>query len=151
MCPARARAANHGRGVLRRKWQAVIGLVAAAGVGAAGGVSVAAPGGHGSARAHASTTDGPHARVAKSGTRVVTLEVDVSLPDNVATGSSGRCPARAPHAVSGYWGTDEDGRDGDLVNVRSSPVGTSGREWEVTLKNVSSSPISAYVGMVCVK
>jgi hypothetical protein len=62
------------------------------------------------------------------------------------------CPKTAKHAISGYWGTDAQGRDSDLVVVRSTPIGTSGRKWEVAVRNVSSTPVpQVFVGGVCLK
>jgi hypothetical protein len=91
------------------------------------------------------------AAAGRKGTVVKTLEATGTIQPGTVNGSSGRCPRRAPHAISGYWGTDEANRDGDLVVVRSSPLGGRGRRWEVALKNVGATPVTAYVGIVCIK
>jgi uncharacterized low-complexity protein len=88
----------------------------------------------------------------KAGTKVTTIESDtLTIQPGAVDGANGTCPSKAKHPVSGYWGTDELNRDGDLVGARSTPTGSGGRTWEVAVKNVSAAPITAYVGTVCIK
>jgi hypothetical protein len=98
----------------------------------------------------AGTADASAAAAGKS-TTVRTLEASLTIQPGAFDGRNGRCPKKAPHAISGYWGTDDSAREGDLVVVRSTPIGTGGRKWEVALKNTSLTPVTAYVGTVCIK
>jgi hypothetical protein len=138
---------------MARRWKSAIAfvLVFTAGVGAA---SFAAANGSRGVAAHAAqahkTMRATAAAAGKTSVRRIEAP-DKTLQPNETNGSFGTCPKKAPHPVSGYWGTDEENRDGDLVNVRSTPVGTNGRQWEVSVKNVSAAPITMYVGVVCVK
>ena len=94
---------------------------------------------------HATAAAAPSTKVRRIETSPFTLQ-----PGEVG-GASGTCAAKTPHPVSGYWGTDDEGRGGDLVVVRSTPVGGSGRQWEVGVKNVGATPLTAYVGTVCIR
>ena len=61
-------------------------------------------------------------------TRVIMRGTDMlTLAPGEVSGAHGSCPARAPHAISGFLGTEEADLDGDLVAVRSTPTGGSGR------------------------
>jgi hypothetical protein len=94
-----------------------------------------------------------HATASATGTtKVTTIETSTrTVQPGEVNGAFGTCPKKAPHAINGYWGTDEPNRDGDLVNVRSTPVDTGGRRWEVAVKNVSATAITIYLGTVCIK
>jgi hypothetical protein len=141
---------------MTRRWTGLIALLAVflLGAGAAAlAVGRSAGAGH-RAQSHAtmhSVATATAAAAAAKGTTVRTLEADLTIQPGALDGSSGRCPKKAPHAIGGYWGTDDATREGDLVNIRSSPIGTGGRRWEVALKNTSLTPVNAYVGTVCVK
>jgi hypothetical protein len=117
-------------------------------------VSLASAGSRSSPSAHTARVSArSEARLAatRGGSRVVDIEFHGILQPGSVDGSVGTCPASAPHAISGYWGTDENGRDGDLVPVRSTPIGSQGRRWEKAVKNVSTTPITFFVGTVCLK
>jgi hypothetical protein len=74
------------------------------------------------------------------------------VPPGATDGDFIKCSTKTPHAISGYFGTDAPGRDSDLVLVRSTPIGTSGRKWEVAVRNVSSQPVpGVFIGGVCLK
>ena len=104
---------------MARRWKSAIAfvLVFTAGVGAA---SYAAAHGSRGVSAHAAQAHrSMHATAAAAGkTNVKRIESDVTLQPNETNGSFGTCAKKTPHPVSGYWGTDEKDRDGDLVNVR---------------------------------
>jgi hypothetical protein len=144
---------------MTRRWTGLIALLAVFLLGA-GAAALAARSsrvsGHAAQSNHAmrattGTATASAAAAGKKGTTVKTLEADLTIQPGAFDGSSGKCPKKAPHAVSGYWGTDDATREGDLVVIRSTPIHTSGREWEVALKNTSLTPVTAYVGTVCIK
>lgn len=137
--------------VQRLKW--VTSVLIAGALGAMF-VSLASAGSRPSASAHSARVGARgEAQLAatRGGSKVVEIEFRGVLQPGGLDGSVGTCPASAPHAISGYWGTDEKGRDGDLVPVRSTPIGGQGRRWEKLVKNVSATPITFFVGTVCLK
>jgi hypothetical protein len=145
---------------MSRRWTGLLALLAVFVLGA-GAAALATARSRGSTHAaHSQRTmtatgaTGATASAAAAGKKSTTmtrLEAPLTIQPGATEGSDGRCPKRAPKAVSGYWGTDEPNRDGDLVVVRSTPVLSGTRSWEVALKNTSLTPITAYVGTVCIK
>jgi hypothetical protein len=91
------------------------------------------------------------AAAAARGATIREMETSLTIAPGADDGGAGRCPRSAPHAISGFWGTDDLPRTKDLVVVRSTPVGRGTRAWEVGLKNTSTTPVTAYVGIVCLK
>lgn len=141
---------------MKRRWTGLLALLAVFVLGAcaaAFAVGRSSSAGH-RAQSHAtmhSVATATASAAAAKGTTVRTLETDLTIQPGSLDGSSGKCPKKAPHAIGGYWGTDDATREGDLVNIRSSPIGSGGHRWEVALKNTSLTPVVAYVGTVCIK
>lgn len=60
-----------------------------------------------------------------------------------------RCPATAPHAISGYFGPDDDAAYGQLTLAASAPFGHRDRQWVVAVEDLGSEPNAYFVGVVC--
>jgi len=98
-----------------------------------------------------SATTAAAAAAGRAGTTVRRLEQSLTLQPGGVDGANGTCPSKAKHAIGGFWGSDDASREGDLVPVRSTPTGSTGRAWEVGVKNVSATPVTIYVGVTCIK
>jgi hypothetical protein len=91
----------------------------------------------------------PVAAATKASTRVVIVEDrGVAAPGQIA-GFSERCPASAPHAVSGTFGpTAGTPLAGQFLLTRSVPLHRTG--WRVDVQNLSVVPQAFFAGAVCV-
>ncbi|HTX09108.1 MAG TPA: hypothetical protein VME22_10890 [Solirubrobacteraceae bacterium] len=67
----------------------------------------------------------------------------------MAGGFVERCPATAPHAISGYFGPDDNAAYGQLTLAASAPDGAGERKWVVAVKDLASEPEAYFVGAVC--
>jgi hypothetical protein len=60
------------------------------------------------------------------------------------------CPAKAPHALSGYFGTDSEDKSPHVTLSTSAPAGkVGGRSWIVGVRNMSDQPQTYFVGATC--
>ena len=138
---------------MNKQAKRAVAIVAVLSVGGAG-AAVAAGGGDNSRDARgthaAQNGNGPFLASAAKSRKPVTLESSFVLQPGATDGRTADCPARAPYAVSGYWGTDDASHEADLVNVRSTPIGKTGGKWEVALKNTGTDAVTVYPGAVCV-
>jgi hypothetical protein len=64
-----------------------------------------------------------------------------------------KCPAKHPHGVSGYFGSEENGvtAQGRLVQVDATPLDPKGRRWEVGVRNLDSAAHGWFGGVVCAR
>ena len=139
---------------MNKQAKRTVAVVAVLGVGGAG-AAVATAGSDNSRPA-----GGAHAAQSRQGSVVafaaaksrkpVDVESSFVLQPGQTDGRGADCPARAPYAVSGYWGTDDASHEADLVNVRNTPIGKTGGKWEVALKNTGATAVTVYVGAVCI-
>jgi hypothetical protein len=81
--------------------------------------------------------------------KVVYREDRGVLQPGSTDGFSERCPAAAPHAIAGYFGTDSPSTSPLVSLADSVPFGKAGRAWSIGVKNLSPDPQAYFVGAVC--
>jgi hypothetical protein len=134
---------------MRSRFSWLAGLTAA--VASVTFASLAFAGGDHASKVRAPRAEAPVAYAASAGTRVTRLQRTFTLQPGAVDGGTGRCPSRAPHAIGGYFGTNDGTRAGDMVAVGSAPFAGSQRKWLVLVKNISNTPLTAFVGTICVR
>jgi hypothetical protein len=97
---------------------------------------------------HAHRASLPSARESSRGDFRYLEDSSVVQPGKV-DGFYYRCPKKAPHAVSGYFGPEGTLEAGQIVLADSFPSGKGHRNWDVGVRNLSNQPQRYFVGVVC--
>jgi hypothetical protein len=75
---------------------------------------------------------------------------DETAQPSAESGATLDCPKRY-HAISGFFGPQNQQGLGQLALTNSFPAGKSNRSWDLGVKNLSTSVQAYFVGVVCVR
>jgi hypothetical protein len=86
-----------------------------------------------------------------SGLKVRYLAAQGTVQASAEDGFALKCPKKAPHAISSFFGPATKEGLGQVVLSDSLPDAKTGRTWDVGVKNLSPTPLPYVAGVVCVQ